>query len=483
MHALGILLILFVRFVLAADANSTSATNRPAVISAGVRVMICVVVFLVLSHGSHPLWAALLLAVIFPTPIVRFVLVPAGVPHVTYLVTRTFWPHSIVEEPVGGSTYYELRARVRRGRALEAEATLQLVRRLSPLFDEVKDLKVRGATLTARAMLDTVRGNTEGARELFAVVQDMRGRHAARSARAFSQSFLLADAAERGAHHEVVRLASRGPRTRRRAFLRASALRLLGRPERSSDVGLRLLWLVTPGRLESRVLLKQALAAPIRAELEVDGDDLAAATVATTRLLSLPRGFATRRELFRVARAWQAVLERGEVRSWLGARRDALEATFDVTGLEASFERDLVELFAELLQDTLASEEPEGEEPWLVTSAKDALQSELLAELESVAGALPRGDSRNNEGYDHHWRTWAHVRRLITGYLDSLPDRRHVIYDSVGTQIFNYGAWLHNDQDALLLAHDVFRFLLLIVPPDAEDHKTLKNNVAIAKWL
>jgi hypothetical protein len=419
----------------------------------------------------------------FPLVLVSGLLVPAGVPHLAYRASRVLMPHSIVEERPGGATFYELRSRVRRGRGLGDESVKRLAVRLSPLFDDVNDRAVRGATVAALGMFEAIGSNREGARELFGVVEDMYWRHAPRAARAFCQSFLLADRARRGAFYEIVRCSKRGPRTRRRALLGACALRLLGRPERPSSSTCVLLWLVAPNRSGHFGLLKQALAAPVRAELEIQGSGLAAATAATQRLAAIPRGFATRRELFRVASVWQAALESGCVRSFFTARRDALEANFGVSELEAAFEQKLVELFASLLRETLASEEPPGEEPWLVTSAKDALESALLDELEAAAASLPSGDSRDLAGFDAHWRTWAHLRRLAADFVDFLPDRRHALYDAVGTEIFNYGAWLHNRRDALLLAHDVFRFLLPLVSREAEDHATLKNNLKIARAL
>src|SRR6185503_11116778 len=122
--------------------------------------------------------------------------------------------------------FHELRARVRRGFGLGDESTQRLARRLAPIFDDPNDRTVRGATVTARGMLDVIGGGWESGRDLFNVVQDMRWLHAPRSVRAYCQGWLLADAAARGAHHEVIRLSRRGPATRRRAFLAACARRL-----------------------------------------------------------------------------------------------------------------------------------------------------------------------------------------------------------------------------------------------------------------
>jgi hypothetical protein len=480
-HGLGILLIILVRIILSSDSGSNGIFARPRVISAVVRIGFLLVAVATARAGSFP-WSLVCLAFAFPLPLVNL-LVPAGLPNVTYWVARVLRPHSIAEEPVGGATFHELRARLHRGVGLAAGATKELGKRLANLFDGQRDRTVRGATITAHGMLDAVRGDWNGARELFDVVQDMRFSHAPRSARTYCQAWLLADAARRGAHHEVMRLARRGPWSFRRVFLRECARRLLGRPTRLPDAALVLAWLLAPARGAGHPLLKRALDARPRAEIHVTGGDLATATSATVSLLRLPRGAARRSELFRVARAWQRVLESGELSSTFAARREALAANFDVAGPVRTLETELTALFAELLRDSLA-EDPAGEdEPLLVTTAKDALQSELLGELEELCGDLPTDTSNRFDGYQHHWRTWARVRAVARRFLDALPERRAFLYGAVGPTLLNHGAWLHNSDEGLLLAHDVFRFLLEIAPRDVEDYDTLKKNAAIGRSL
>ncbi|HVR21083.1 MAG TPA: hypothetical protein VMS65_15330, partial [Polyangiaceae bacterium] len=213
-----------------------------------------------------------------------------------------------------------------------------------------------------------------------------------------------------------------------------------------------------------------------------NGVSLASATAATVRLLRLARGTATREELWRVARAWQGVFESDALSASFVARRDALEANFRVQGLEAALAQDLTQLFAGLLADTLA-EDPEGEEPPLITAAKDALQSDWLGELESLAEELPTDKSNRLDGYSRHWHTWAHLRALARRYLDAIPERRTAVYDAIGPTLLNHGAWLHNSAEGVLLAHDIFRYLLTLSPPTTQDYATLKKNAAIGKSL
>jgi hypothetical protein len=481
-HGLGILLIILVRVILSADAGSNSVFSRPWIVSLAVRAALIFAAFSTLIARS-PVWTVVCLVVAFPLIVVRLVLAPLGIPNAVFHFTRFLRPHSIAEEAVGGATYHELRARLRHGTRLGGEATRPLAKELSNQFDAANDRKVRGTTLAARGILDALDGSWQSARELFDVVQDMRPRHAPRAARVYSQSFLLADAARRGAYHELVRLAARGPVTFRRAFLRACALRMLGRPDAPRDLVLKLLWLTVPARRATLPLLKSALLARPRAPIVLPGGDLASVTRATVLLLRLPRGTATRGELFAIARAWQALLEGDELRARVATRRDELEATFDGGAVTAALEAGLTTLLAELLCSTPSDASETVDEPLLVIVAKDGLQSELLAELEELAADLPTDGDKRFEGYDHHWRTWARLRAVTCRYLDALPERREHIYHAIGATLLNHGAWLHNTEEGKLVAHDVFRFLLKLAPRGAEDYETLKKNAAIGRSL
>ncbi|HEX6767552.1 MAG TPA: hypothetical protein VF103_18765, partial [Polyangiaceae bacterium] len=479
MHGLVVLAIVVVRILLSLQGDSSRTPTRPRAVSLWVRIVFLVLASVLATRA--PLWAVAFLVLTFPFPVVDFLLVPAGVPHLTYYFTRTLRPHSIAEEAQGGATFHELRARLYRGIGLGDDPTKRLTLALAPVFDEPDDLKVRGSTVVARGILDALRGHFDSARELFGVVEDMRWSHAPLAARAYAQAWLLADAAQRGAHHEVVRLAARGPKTLRRKFFEACSRRLLGNARGASKARLVFLWLAAPARFGSFGLLRRALGTAPRKEIEPQGSDLAAVTRATLALLRLPRGSVSRRELFRLAEAWQVVFDGSELSSRLEKRREELGANFGVSAISNALDLDLTALFAELLRESLAEDEPPGDEPWLVTAAKDALQSELLGELESLASELPSDKSKRCLGYDRYWRAWAHLRSLAATFVDVLPERRELIYDAVGSNVWNHAVWLHNEERSFLLAHDIFRWLEHSAPADSESKRALGRNAELGQ--
>jgi hypothetical protein len=229
--------------------------------------------------------------------------------------------------------------------------------------------------------------------------------------------------------------------------------------------------------------LKQALAAPVRAELEIQ--EAASPQRRRRRSDSPPSRAALRR-----AASSCASRACGKLRSRAAAsapssrpRRDALEANFGVSELEAEFEQKRRALRESLARDArVGGASRRG--ALARHLAKDALESELLDELEAAAASLPRGDSRDLAGFDAHWRTWAHLRRgLATDFVDVLPDRRGVLYDAVGTEIFNYGAWLTIAATRYSSRTTCFASSCRSLSREAEDHATLRNNLKIRARL
>jgi len=432
------------------------------------------------ATGQVLTWqTAVLATLVLPQVVLSGFLIPLGVPRLTYAFARVTFPFATAGEPRGGSLFNELRARLSWNRAL-APAQLSTMDGVL-LFRAASDKSVRGASLCVQATLDALSGQRESARDLFALAQSMNPRHAGRSVRAFAQAWLLADAAERGAYHELRFAATRGPRTVRCWFLRKIAQRLLGEPASPTSKQLWAAWLLAPGRRHTLPLLRQALATPPRAEIEARGAGLASARRATLELERAPLGMATRAELRRLACAWQAVFDSGELTTLVIRRRDELHANFDADALAARFEQDIIGILARAWRWAPPDDVAESDEPFLILSAKDELQSQLLGEVESLCSTLPRGAARTTDDLEQHIRNWARVRSSLRAFLDALPEREALLFASVGLNILNHGAWLYNKERARILGHDVFRFLIRITPKNDPNRRTIEQNLRISQ--
>lgn len=415
-----------------------------------------------------------------PGLVTELLLIPAGIPHLAYYFTRMMYPLAIFGEPRGRAVFNELRARLRRGRLLDAERLAELGRDLVRFNNAGNDRAICAATLTARAQLDALSGDKEHARELFAVVQGMDFRHATRTARVYSQAWLLSDAAARGAFHELLRLSFHGPYTFRRWFMRAAARRILGHSTAAQNWKLVCSWLLSPARRHSFALLKRALAAkpwPVPSAVEAN---LASAKRLSFELMRLPKGVATRTELAKLAETWQTVFDSGELRQNLLARREALSASFDADAVMARVERQIVVLLGELVSESSPQPESDTDQPLLLLAAMDRLQEDWFSELEGLCEALPCGNAHTTNDLDRHWRTWCRVRHLTRLLSDASPERANWIFDAVGAELLNHAAWLYNHELAQTLAHDIFYFLLGITPKSDVNRETIVKNFRLS---
>ena len=338
---------------------------------------------------------------------------------------------------------------------------------------------VRGATVTARGILDALEGNRDTARELFHVVQGMHFWQAPRSARVYCQAWLLADAAQprrlsRSRSTFVARTRHVSPRVSARVLAALAGL--------TEDlVRFRTRALVARGAGASRRALpleerpRRSPARRHRGDRKRprlgDGRDRPPGSIAARDgdaggTLAGGAGLAARssRATSSPARSWLAATRSKRTSEYRGSRRLSNRTCRPCSPSS----------FAIPSQKTRpATNRPSSRR------AKDALHSELIGELESLAEELPTGNSKKLDGYEHHWRTWAHVRAVAQRYLDTLPERSPAIYDAVGATLRNHGSWLHNHEEAIVLAHDVFRYLLGLVPRKTEDYASLKSNAGI----
>jgi len=423
--------------------------------------------------GSNWPVAAFLALWIIPHPLIDHVLVPAGIPHLSYYASRFFFPYSLANEGRGRAVFNEIRARLRWDFALDEAGCSELG---EALFVGWTDAKVRGGDVAARGMLDALAGNLEAARAWFNLAQSSSYRQADWAVRRYSQAWLLADAARRGAHHEVLRLSRRGPFTIRRLFFRGASARLLRLEGAPSDRKLGLLWLLSPGRRVSQTLLRQAKLRPVVPFVTNPKPDPRRQTV---RFARRAPGSISRDELRRLALAWQEQFTRGELTDYIETRRQELNGAFSATELGARVEESVISMLADFWRHSPSEANSNEPDPSLIVAAKDHLQSELLGELEALCGALDRGDETASDEFEDYWRAWAQIRWLAEEYLDLLPERSSLLFNSVGGQLLNHGAWLCNKARARSLGRDIFRWLHPLAPAESENKAVLTRNLKL----
>ena len=495
MHGLGLALIIGIRLLLYYSGKRAVATGRPEpawiasmrgrrtisprVFGFALRGACLLGAFLSLVNG-RVVWACALAVLGLPGGVLSLVLIPAGIPQLAYYFTRVSFPQATLGETRAGAVFNELRARLRWGLKLERVTSAAWSQGLVEFGSQLHDRGVRGASLAARAILDALEGDGEHARELFAVAQDLAPARAARSVRGYCQAWLFCDAARRAAFHEVIRLCQRGPRSRRRWFMRIAAERLLGRSNAGSSLALKCAWLLAPARRQTYDLFRRALHAEVRRELTEPCSGFAATMGRMRTLMRLPRGMVTRDELRCVAASWQICFESGELRELVTMRREQLQGNFAEDEVVARFEREIIGLLAELWRDSLADDEPDSAESDLILAVKDQLQFELLGELESLCLTLPHGSAPSTVELEPHWRTWAHVRAIAQLFFDALPDRGYMVYEASGGELLNHAAWLYNKERARNVAHDIFRFLHRLAPEDDPNYETLGRNLKLS---
>jgi hypothetical protein len=470
-----------------AQGKSAVFTRRPISRTAqaglawfAIRALLLTLAWFNFAVDEYWLWSIDLLALGLGPLIVISFLIPLGIPSLAYYFTFVARPPLFRGDARGDAVFNELCARVYWGRGATPESTHKYTQ---PLIELRKgsDRAVHGSSLAARAMLDAIANDNERARELFNVVQNLWPIFAPRSVRLSAQAWLLADAAQRGAFHELLSLSKRGPRSRRRWFLGKVAQRLLGVDPAPSSAALKLAWLCAPARRLHYGLLRRALTAPRARAVALGKSDLNDVRRTTVELACAPAGTVSRARLREVATAWQQLFSENTVRTSFVVRANLLGSNVDVDELSAEVQTSIVDLLATLYRQAPADGASDETEPSLLRAAKDAIQYELLDALESACRVLPRGKSPARGELESHWRAWAKIRKLADTFFELLPERRHLVYDAVGMPLLNHGAWLFNTEKAMFVAHDIFRFLAPLAPPHSQYAATIQRNLKISR--
>jgi hypothetical protein len=437
-------------------ARGGNARTDPTAANIGVRVLasfLLLPVFFLLREGMPvhgAVFGAVVVPLLFPSIVLRRVLVPLGMHRTAYVFARISPPVAVSEEIPAGAVFYAALA-LHRARVVDPARLDALDARLA------RQVKLRGVALAACGLLAALRGQRENARLLLGAVDGIHWRFAPRIARSSARAWLVADAAARGDWRRVVALGrGRGSYMRWPYAMASIAARLLGDADAPSPLALRLLWLLAPQRRATLPLLLRALAMPAPASPPLAADSLEAALRAHATFLRTP----TSATVAGAARAWDLVREAPEVRALVIKRAAALEAP-SATGPDGLVSG-LVDRAAGELAPYADRAPPRvaATSPTMQRACAEARRRDLDALDDAAGDVRKRADWEKSMHVFAEWSAWTSLRvrgeRLRRTHGD---ETRRVVFDALFNAGCNYAVWLFNVRGERLLAHGIFRWL------------------------
>lgn len=417
------------------------------------------------------------LAVLFPWPIVRLVLVPLG------LLRTAYYASFLCLARFQGD---------RLGAALVVAAWAMLRRPPRPDGSEDSALKffnrklqgskkMRGAAVVALGLAAARRGELETAREFLELAFHLDPAACPLWALELAGEWLSVDAVARGDWAQVSAAATvLRPRSRLTRFLRAAADRFVMTDEPTlsppSNTALYLHWLRAPYRRASLPLLHKALASqpqpvagaavpPPEAEMVVS---LTSALGRLAALLRRPVSDLTQEQLVRVCRSWDAALRNPETARQATVRALSLGHSGPEAALQTLRTQVAAVLSAVLRESGLPIGRLLGDGPGdpqataTGAAAAQAVRTQLLEEIEQTCDALHDrvGDKRVLPIADE-WREWAalRIRYHRVCKLGGLAVRR-LAWVPMHREVCSWAVWLWNERKEKVLANAIFRFLL-----------------------
>jgi hypothetical protein len=413
---------------------------------------------------------AVLVAPVVANTLVRFVLVPAGAPRLTYHAAR--W-----SRPGPDPAAYALCAAAWACRDGAAIAWVEARR------DARKP--VGDGEIAATALLAAARGDVATARALLRSLAMIVEDHPA--VRELAGEWLACDAAERGAWHELTDDAgARGPATPLTYLLEGIAARRTGAAGAPSARELWARWAVAPRRRATRGLVADALAAePVPAHtfaaIVTDAAPLPQAVAAHLAFETRP---ATAASLAFAVQAWDAALGDPETRTWLTRRALELDAP------AGAVERAIHDV-AGAVTDDLArhAEAAQLGAPTSPGPVGQGLTRRLRhGRLDALEAAFSRWADRRHAGGVAHpaideWREfvalWTAYQAVVTAGGIEL---RRLAFPHAFTQGSHMAAWLWNKREEYALSHAISVWLLAeaLAVGDAEAIELGHRNCALA---
>jgi len=461
---------------LTVPAQSSETTSAAYVLLAFMSIN-----FLFLFAGG--LNALVVLGVLLLAPILRRGAQALGWPRMSYLLTRAFHAGH-ADEPVAFAVLQGARA-VLHARHRNAEDVAWLEERL--LWVSARnDRPLSGCSVVAAGMLQVARHDVEGARSLLRSVVVHTPGGTARDVVVTARSWLMAEAAERGAWQEVVDLDVEKTGDSQTRFLGAVARKVLRSKHAAPDFWLKLWWLVAPYPWRTLPMLRRVLspvvvpesARPVQAPPVVSEHPLAHALAAHASLLG--GGRVDGKRLAQLGMIWDAALSNPQTSKHATERCHALGIPTTPGALQAlrtAVEKDLA---TTVRSHRVALSDDGG--GGILSGAARALRDALLQDVESAVDTLGRRtEERRALPPLDEWRELLAVQQAYASAGELGGDvTRRLAFSQLHGRTCAWSVWLFNDRKERRMARSAFEWLLqeAIAVGDSEAEALQRKNVA-----
>ncbi len=439
------------------------------------------------GYAWSPMLALLGIAIplVHPWLLVRFVFIPLGMAGMAYRIARRAG-HPWYRDPIGGAVLSGALAAMRKRKHDPALARW--------LRSQLHRDRIGGAGIVAAALLDADAGDRDAARAVLAGLDEVEPDICPPLARTIALDWLVADAARRGAWHELVERVSDDPfPTRTTRFIGLCARRMIGEPGVGRGNVLSA-WLRAPRRLRTIGLLWAAVRRSRLGKVAIPDEELAmlaaneakepvlGALALHAELAAMPATLPVQSALVeRLGAAWDFALGdfglRGEVRE--RAESLAVGATGEllVARLQRAVARDLAALVCQCGRDAERLRAPFG----ILRRAREIHFEDVIEQLTQACTALGRRRTPELTPLDA-WVTWVRLRRAYLVAAAPLEaSERAMLYGVVEQEVRQAAAWLWNERGERGLAHGMCLFLLAEAERvrDAEAAAYYRHNVVV----
>jgi hypothetical protein len=435
------------------------------------------------AAATAPVGFAVLVApmviVVAPGLVIEYLVVPLGLPRVSYWAARCLWTMEVAREAEAGAAMYGALALAlaRKAPAKEMIDWLEFkVKNAHPL---------RGAAVTTLGLLAAMRGDRRRARALLLVVDPSERTFVSTRGRAVARDWLVANAARIGNWREVIRLGRPGygyDNGLRWSYCMARiAERVSGAPRGARDWQVWLIWLMAPRRRATLPLLRRALAVP-RATEPPDVVAPPAAEALPQALAAfadaLPDRSARAPVVLAVAAAGvELSLEAAATGATIAERAEALGAQNDAEAVVAGMRTRLADLLVPLLEDipSLAGGSPRSP---ILGQAVDQVRVRLFRDIEAQCKDFE--DRRKREDFSSaaaEWEAWATMRDAADRLLALSPESEPVLFQAMYSPMCNFAVFEHNTCKRITLGYAIFSWLYRHAQLDASALRLLESNM------
>ncbi len=413
-----------------------------------------------------PLACLLLLAtpLVHPWLVVKWLLVPLGAVRLATVVARRAG-HPWFRDPVGGSVLSGALASLRRRRH-DPETARWLRARLA-------EDQLGGAGIVALGLIAADSGDRDTATKLLGTLDEIEPDICPDIARMIALDWLVADAARRGAWHELVDRVSDDPfPTPTTRFVGMCARRMLAEeiPRRS----LVWAWLCAPRRVATAGLLLACLRAPRPIARVLEDDELGALPAnegrdPVTRAMALHAEAAAwpvtvpvpAPMIERLALAWDLAFNDFGLRAEVRERVDALAVKAPGELVVARMQRAVARDIALLLCLAGRDSERISASVGVLRRARELQFDDASAQILAACSTLAKRRRSDAAAAIDVWTEWVTLRR---SYVDAvLPlslSERATLYEMFEEEVRTTAAWLWNARRERGLAHAMCLFLL-----------------------